>query len=86
MVPDYDSKSEKFSAAVLWKAFIDLNIPDSTCYLMGEDDTANKKQFSKYVKKVNPDTDKKVHAALGENSVLEQSLKEEREWSPEASC
>lgn len=85
-VPGYDSESEKLSAAVLWKAIIDLNVPDSTCYLMEEDDTANKKQFSEYVMKVTPDMDKKVHAALGENSDLEQSLKEEREWSPEVSC
>ncbi|ELW61831.1 60S ribosomal protein L5 [Tupaia chinensis] len=67
--PGFDSESTESNAEVHRKHIMGQNVADYTCYLMEEDEDADKKQFSQYIKNtVTPDMMeemyKKAHTAI----------------------
>nr|XP_061795371.1 large ribosomal subunit protein uL18-like [Nerophis lumbriciformis] len=80
--PGYDTESKEFNAEVHRKHIMGMNVADYMSYLMGEDEDAFKKQFSRFIKNgVTPETVeemyKKAHATIRANPVHEKKLKKE---------
>ncbi|KAJ8790505.1 hypothetical protein J1605_004478 [Eschrichtius robustus] len=50
LFPGYDSESREFKAEVPQKHIVAQNVADDMSYLMEDDEDANKKQFSQYMK------------------------------------
>uniref|UniRef100_A0A8C6QUS9 Large ribosomal subunit protein uL18 n=1 Tax=Nannospalax galili TaxID=1026970 RepID=A0A8C6QUS9_NANGA len=80
--PGCGSESKEFSAEVHRKHIMGQNVARYMRYLMEEDEAADKKQFSQYIKNnnnVTPDMMeemyKKAHAAIRENPVYETKPK-----------
>ena len=50
LFPGYNSESREFKAEVPQKHIVAQNIADDMSYLMEDEEDANKKQFSQYIK------------------------------------